>query len=237
MIAIRVVVITVTVMSVACGSRGAPTAPTASVGAQVTGVQPTVARVFPNVVSTAGAWGTIIGTGFQPGATIRIGVTVIPGIVRDSTTIEFGSSGQHAPGTVDLTIINPEGGEATLVGGYTYAPPDSFDADGAWNGYADARNDYTIEMHFTIRDDVLVSLSCGATSLVTAPLPLKMAGGGFSFSGANGLAISGMLLSQSTSSGSVNAPECGDGRWWANKSDGEPPMAAPTRFAARIRSR
>jgi hypothetical protein len=41
--------------------------------------------------------------------------------------------------------------------------------------------------------------------------------GRFSFGGADGLALSGSLVSTTTSSGQVNAPGCGDGRWWADK--------------------
>lgn len=232
---IRVVVVAVTVTSAACGGSGATgalTAPTPPVaappGQPVTGVQLTVVSVSPNVVSTAGdAWGTVIGTGFQPGATIRFGATVINSVFRDSTTMQFARSGRHAPGAVDLTVINPGGEAAILAGAYTYAPPDSFDADGVWNAHTDARNDYTTEMHFTIRDHVLVSLSCGGISVVSAPLPLNVANDGFSIGDVNGFGMSGVLVSQSTSSGSVNSSACGDGRWWGDKSPG----AAHTQFA------
>jgi hypothetical protein len=197
-----------------------------SSGQQTAGVPPTLISVFPNVVSTAGdAWGTVTGTGFQPGARIRFGAIVTDSVFRDSTTLQFARSGQHQPGAVDLTVINPGGAGATLSGAYTYAPPDSFDPDGVWKAHADARNDYTIEMHFTIRDHVLVNLSCGGVSVLATPLPLTIANGGFSVGSVNGIGVSGVLVSQSTSSGSVNAPACGDGRWWGDKS----PEAVPSR--------
>ena len=151
---------------------------------------------------------------------------MINSVYRDSTTIQFARSGQHSRGAVDLTVINPGGEGATLAGAYTYAPPESFDADGVWNAHTDARNDYTTEMHFTIRDHVLVNLSCGGISVVSAPLPLNIANGEFSLGGVDRFAMSGVLVSQSTSSGSVNAPACGDGRWWGDKSPG----AAPTQL-------
>jgi len=42
---------------------------------QPTGIQPTVTAITPNTGSTAGgAWGTITGTQFQAGATVRLGI-------------------------------------------------------------------------------------------------------------------------------------------------------------------
>lgn len=226
----RAGVVATAITCAACGGSGLvgnATAPTALVATPVvhtvTGLQPTIISVFPDVVSTAGdAWGTIIGTGFQPGAMIRFGATEIRSVFRDGTTIQFARSGQHPPGVVDLTVINPDGEEATLPGAYTYVSPQSFDADGVWTAYADARNDYTIEMHFTIRDRVLVSLSCGGMSALPAPLPLTIADGGFFVGDVTGFAMSGVLVSQSTSSGSVKASACGDGRWWGDKSPHAP---------------
>ena len=37
-----------------------------------TGLQPTIAGISPNVVSTAGTWGTITGAQFESGATVKI---------------------------------------------------------------------------------------------------------------------------------------------------------------------
>ena len=184
-------------------------------GPQTTALQPTITAISPNVVSTTGTWGTITGTQFQPGTTVKIGDASVMAVVRDNTTIQFPNSGAHAPGSVDVTVTNPGGLSATLARGYTYSTADAFDANGEWIAHTDGRNDYVTDMRFTIRNNELVSLSCGTP--VTMPITLPAQMGGFSFAGADGLAMSGNLVSTTTSSGQVNAPGCGDGRWWADK--------------------
>ena len=134
---------------------------------------------------------------------------------QDSTTLRFANSGAHAAGSVDVTVANPGGFAATLTRGYTYASADSFDANGEWIAHADSHNDYVTDMRFTIRNNMLISLSCGTP--VTTPTTSSVQNGGFSFAGADGLMMSGTLVSTTTSYGQVNAPGCGDGRWWADK--------------------
>jgi hypothetical protein len=120
---------------------------------------------------------------------------------------------------VDITVTNPGGRAATLASGYTYTAPDAFDANGEWTAHADGHNEFLTDMHFTITNNTLIGLSCGGvTAPVTMPIPLAMLHGGFSFSGVDGLSMSGMLDSMTTSHGQVGAPSCGDGIWWADKS-------------------
>jgi hypothetical protein len=196
-----------------------PSAPSAPPAADPvpTGLRPTVTAVSPNVVSTAGTWGTITGTQFEPGATVKIGGAAVWATFHDSTMLRFPNSGAHAAGPVDVTVTNPGGMAGTLPRGYTYAAAESFDANGEWTAHADGRNEFLTDMRFTIRDNMLISLSCGTP--VTMPTTLSAQSGGFSFSGPDGLTMSGMLVSTSTSSGQVNAPGCGDGLvgWWADK--------------------
>ncbi|HEU5256540.1 MAG TPA: IPT/TIG domain-containing protein [Vicinamibacterales bacterium] len=178
-----------------------------------------MAGVFPSVVTTAGTWGTITGSQFEPGATVTIGNVAVFSTVGDSTTIRF-SVGAHAAGSVDITVTNPGGHAATLAGGYTFTAPDSFDANGDWIAHADGSNHYLTDMRFTIRNGALISLSCGGQPApVTIPITLALQGGGFSVSGPDGLSMSGRLDSMTTSEGRVAAPGCGDGLWWADKSD------------------
>jgi hypothetical protein len=184
-----------------------------------TGLQPTIARISPNVVTTAGTWGTITGAQFESGATVKIANAAVYSVVHDSTTIQVVNSGAHAAGRVDVVVTNPGGRAATLANGYTYAAPDSFDANGEWIAHADGHNEFLTEMHFTIRNNALIGLSCdGMAAPVTMPIPLAMQNGGFSFSGVDGLSMSGLLDSMITSHGQVRAPGCGDGIWWADKS-------------------
>ena len=199
----------------ASSSSSSAPAPGGNPQPQTTGLQPTITAIAPNVVSTAGTWGTITGTQFQPGTTVKIGDAEVMAVFRDSTTIQFANSGAHAPGSVDVTVTNPGGLAATLARSYTYTTVDAFDGNGEWIGHSDARNNYVTEMRFTIRNNELVTLSCGTP--VTMPITLSAEKGSFSFGGAGGVTLSGNLVSTTTSSGEVNAPGCGDGRWWADK--------------------
>lgn len=192
--------------------------PAAPLTGPATALQPIIAAVSPNVVTTAGTWGTITGSQFEPGATVKIGNATVFSTVGDSTTIRF-SGGGHSAGQVDVVVTNPGGRSATLASGYTYVAPDSFDANGDWMAHADGSNHYLTDMRFTIQNHALISLSCGGTAApVTTPIPLAIQNGGFSFSGVDGVSMSGMLDSMTTSEGRVNAPGCGDGLWWADKS-------------------
>src|SRR4029453_8794878 len=144
---------------------------------------------------------TIIGTQFQPGATVKIGDAAVMAVFRDSTTIQFPNSGAHAPGSVDVTVTNPEGLATTLARGYTYSTADAFDTNGEWIAHTDARNHYETDMRFTIRNNERVS-SAGGTP-VAMPITLSGERGGFSFAGGEGLTLSGNLVSTTTSSGQV----------------------------------
>src|SRR5262249_29294549 len=89
---------------------------------QPTGLQPAVTTPTPNTGSPAGdAWGTISGTQFQSGATVRLGNAVQMASVRDDATILFWTT-SHPAGTVDVVVTNPGGLSGNLAGAYTFAP-------------------------------------------------------------------------------------------------------------------
>jgi hypothetical protein len=214
-------VLIATVALAGCTRSNVPTAPSTSTSAAVPTVarpavsfpasdavaifpvlQPTITSVSPNVVSTTGSWGTITGTQIQPGAIVKIDGITVQAVFRDSTIIQFPSAGTHAPGSVDVTVTNPGGLGATLVHALTYAPAESFDVDGEWIAHTDARHDYEIDMRFTIRNHVLVSVSCGIP--VTMPITVAAEKGSFSFAGADGMTMSGVLASTTTASRNEN---------------------------------
>ena len=116
---------------------------------------------------------------------------------------------------MDVTLTNPGARSVTVGGGYTYAPAESFDMNGNGSLTLTRGTSYMSDMRFTIRDNALISLSCGTP--VTMPTTVSAQNGRFSFAGDDGLALSGSLVSTTTASGQVNAPGCGDGRWWADK--------------------
>jgi IPT/TIG domain len=182
-----------------------------------TGPQPTVTAITPNAGSTGGgAWGTITGAQFQPGATVKLGDGGVQQTsVQDEATILFWTT-NHSAGTVDVVVTNPGGLSGRLADAYTFSRPESFDFNGDW--VAHAGPEYETDMRFSIRDNVLVSLACGSSKAVPLSPPLSVYNGGFSFLGDGGIAISGRVVSSVNSLGTISVPGCTDARWWADKS-------------------
>jgi hypothetical protein len=209
-----------------CGGSNGPGAPTPTPvvaqpaqpslpAVEPTGLRPTLTSVSPSVVSTSGSWGTIRGSQFEPGATLKFGNQTVLARVVDSTEIRFPPTGAHAAGSVDVTVTNPGGFSATLPGGYTYTLSDAFDFNGDW--IAHTGPDFEIDLRFTIQNDRLVSIACGTNASHTTAVPLDIRNGSFPLAGADDFSLSGTIVSAQTSLGQVNAPGCGNARWWADK--------------------
>jgi hypothetical protein len=183
-------------------------------------IEPTAAAVAPHEGSTrGGAWATIIGADFQPGATVRLGDGAVSAYVLHSATIVFFTTA-HSAGTVDVVVTNPGGLFTRLTEAYTFAPPESFDFNGEWVAHAGA--EYETDMRFTIRNDTLVSVSCGGSAALTFSPPPAVHNGDFSFVGDDGLAIAGTLVSPVNAVGTINVPDvpaCRAARWWADKGE------------------
>jgi hypothetical protein len=219
--------------SVGCGDQRSPIAPSAPAtpsvqqpSPQPTGIQPTITAIAPHVGSTqGGAWATIIGGDFQPGATVRLGDATVSAWTHDSTTIWISGTAAHAAGAIDVVVTNPGGLEARLAGAYTYESPDSFDFNGDWVAYAGP--EFETDMRFTIRNNLLVSFSCGTSEPSTFASPHVVRGGEFSFIGDDGVAISGRLVSPVNAVGTINMPSCPAARWWGDKNG----VAAVSRHA------
>ena len=116
-----------------------------------------------------------------------------------------------------MTVTNPNGLSSKLAGAYTFAPPETFDFNGDWiagNGV-----EVALEMYFTIRDNMLVRVSCDG-AVLTLPSGSPVHNGEFSFLGDDGAAVSGRLVSPVNAVGTVNVGPCTDARWWADKSGG-----------------
>jgi hypothetical protein len=163
-----------------------------------------------------GAWGTIKGNDFQPGATVTLGNIVLRSVlVRDGTTLLFWTSAPHAAGTVDVAVTNPGGLRGRLIGAYTYAPPESFDINGDWMAHAGP--EYETEMRISIRNNTLLSFSCGVSTVVIPSVPVPISGGSFAFQAEDGTTISGTVVSPENVIGSINTTACPAARWWADK--------------------
>lgn len=81
---------------------------------------PEVLSVTPNSGNiNGGASVTIIGTGFQSGATVTFGGAAATATVVNSTTMTA-TTPAHALGAVDVIVTNPDFQSGTLFGGFTY---------------------------------------------------------------------------------------------------------------------
>lgn len=91
------------------------------------GAKPTVTKIDPPSGSTTGEHDfnfiTITGTGFARGATVTFGdIAAGHAEVIGGTSI-IAQPPNHAAGTVDITVTNPDGQSGTLSPGYTYIAP------------------------------------------------------------------------------------------------------------------
>jgi hypothetical protein len=136
-------------------------------------------------------------------------------LVRDEATISFWTT-SHLAGAVDVVVTNAGGLSSTLARGYTFTPPELFDFTGDW--VAHAGPEFETEMRFTIRDNVLASLTCGSSDAVRVSPSAPVRNGEFSFLGDDGTAITGTLVSPVNAVGTINVPGCTTTRWWADKS-------------------
>lgn len=88
---------------------------------------PTITNVSPNTGPTSGGTAiTITGTGFQTGATVKIGANAATDVnVVSATSITartpLGPATEQL--TVDVVVTNPDATKATATGGFTYGVP------------------------------------------------------------------------------------------------------------------
>ncbi|MDQ0872138.1 hypothetical protein QFZ77_000797 [Paenibacillus sp. V4I3] len=85
---------------------------------------PAVSQITPNSGSTLGGEAvTINGSNFVDGVKVYFGSNVVPVDTVSSTQITLKTPSAPA-GAVDVRVVNPDGQQATLTGGYTFiAPP------------------------------------------------------------------------------------------------------------------
>jgi PKD repeat protein len=87
---------------------------------------PTLSSVSPvSGPSTGGTVLTLTGTQFVSGATVSVGGTAATNVTVISGTSITATAPAQAAGVVSITVINPDGGSATLNNAYTYTaqPP------------------------------------------------------------------------------------------------------------------
>jgi hypothetical protein len=200
-----------------------PTSPTPAPVVVPSGPPPSVTSVSPEIGSTGGTSVTITGVGFRSGASVTLGGIVIRGCsqptencswVGASTTI-YAFAPAHAAGSVDVVVTNPDGQAGRLAGGYTYAIPESFEANGTWEGGADSN--YETPFRFTVQNDTLTSISCGVSGTLTLSPPPPVRHGEFSFVGPDGAKVSGRIVSPNSAFGQINMWPCFAFYWSATR--------------------
>jgi hypothetical protein len=184
------------------------------------GGAPVITAVSPDAGTVGG--GTeiaIIGSGFQPGAIVRMDGHPIK-------TYSFGSSSTrlsaqamaHTPGSVDVVVLNPDGQSATLGAAYRYAVPGTLDVNGEWEGAADdLRDDHSrTAISFTITNNQLVEVTCNGGMATTMAASAPISNDEFSFLAGDRLVMSGRFLSANTAVGKMEFPPCGL-TWFARR--------------------
>jgi IPT/TIG domain-containing protein/PQQ enzyme-like repeat protein len=90
-------------------------------------VGPFASSLSPSFGPTAGGTlATILGAGFQSGATVAFGGAAATGVSVVSSTQIRATTPLHAAGTVDVVVTNPDTHASTLPAAFTYSPGTGF---------------------------------------------------------------------------------------------------------------
>ena len=177
---------------------------------------PMIDRLSPEAGSTGGSTPLkISGSGFQPGAAVFVDGIEIGAFVLDSHTI-YACTPPHDAGAVDVVVANPDAQSAWETDAYTFVSPCRFDFNGEWVGVAGA--EHQVELRFSVRRNMLVSVSCGTSGLVTfSPAPV-VENGEFAAVRSDGVGISARIVSSSEAVGTINLEPCPYTNWIATRS-------------------
>jgi IPT/TIG domain len=185
----------------------------------------TVSALDPATGSTGGGTTVkITGTGFFSGTTVTFDAERMTAGV-ESSTVMYATTPAHSAGTVNVIVSRPSGDSVTLSGGFTYAPPQSFNFNGSWTGYALAHPSSQgrarplhsdMDMQLTIQNNVLTKFTCGESPIVLPAPPPAVSNGEFSLS-ADGVAVTGRIVSANAATGTINTVACPATRWYATR--------------------
>jgi hypothetical protein len=172
-----------------------------------------ITSVSPDLGTTEGGTSlTISGSDFLDGLTVTVGgVEIKPFVYLGSIYL---SAPPHGAGPVDVVVTNPGAEAHVLEGAFTYAPPESFDFNGTWDGYAGEHHD--LVLRFVVENDLVTSISCDGAEPLTFTTAPQVRGGAFSFSDERG-SMAGRILSRSQARGTINVGSCRNGPWGATK--------------------
>ena len=112
-----------------------------------------------------------------------------------------------------MIVTNPDGGQASSK--FTYASPATFDFNGVWQGVVqDWDAEVSAPFVLTIRDNIVVSVSCGGSSVTLDPPPV-VANGQFRSVFSDGKRIDGRIASTNFALGYVNLGSCVVSPYWS----------------------
>jgi len=186
--------------------------------------RPIVTSVSPARGSTAGGTPvTIIGSGFQVGATVSLG-GARQVVSFGGTTILYMRTVAHDAGVVEMVVTGPQGQAETFPAAFEYASPPTFDFNGSWEGIAtrDAPGPWPRSWHQEIRVGVTgnvvtsINITCDGGAEWNLPAPLVVGLGGFSLTAGDGTEIiSGRIVSDRHAIGTFDTAACGASSWTA----------------------
>jgi hypothetical protein len=175
---------------------------------------PSVTSILPNVGSISGATAVKI-AGTNLGTTVTFGGVPVQGRFFAGNPTLYLSAPAHAAGTVDIVVSGQGGQLVKLTDAYTYVSPLTFDFNGDWSAYGE--NDQVRQIDFTIRDNLLLSVSCGPDVTLTFSPPRPVTNGEFSFVGADGVGCSGRIVAVSDATGTIKLGSCESDAWHGRK--------------------
>ena len=178
-----------------------------------------ILSIAPNAGSTDGGTEvTVTGNGFAAGAAVILDSVRHAASVERTTALRFTTTA-HAPGPVDLVVVNPGDQTAQLAGGFTYAAARSFDFNGTWKGVALAHPELAgrlgarhsdMDLWLVIQGDTLTEVVCADYSVVMVRPP-RVADGAFAATTSDGAAVTGRIVSPTTAVG-TSTPRPARGR-------------------------
>jgi hypothetical protein len=141
------------------------------------------------------------------------GIRTVQGWSPTDPTVRILHAPPHAAGPVDVIVTNPDGRSQTVVGGYTYVEPESFDLNGEWDAVTVDGSDTFLQ--FTVRARVLTRVRCENSFYQTVEMTLSVPvlNGRAEFSGDAGN-FSAWVASASQAAGTIDMPPCSGGLRW-----------------------
>jgi hypothetical protein len=189
-----------------------PVAPSVSGVSSVTPLA--VTSLTPKLGSTGGGTQVKIG-GTSLASTVTFGGIPVQGRFFSGNPTMYLSAPAHSAGTVDVVVSGQGGQSVTLTDAYTYTSPQTFDFNGDWTSVGET--DHDGDVSFTIRDNLLRTVSCGPDLTLTFSPARPITNGEFAFVRDDGVDFSGRIVGVSDATGTIRLGACEFSAWRAQK--------------------